>query len=298
MTRLRAQRRGAPAELPLRHALALGLLHGPAELLPISSSGHVTLVPWLAGWPYERLDPQLRKSFEVALHAGTAAGLLLSHRAVGELPLGREAPVGQRLAFLAASAAPPALAGYVLHGRIERRLGTPRIIAAGLLAGSLAMGLAEIRARRGRRAVREAAAADVRDGIALGLAQALALIPGVSRSGATFAAARARGFAPADAERLSLAAGLPVLGGATLLQGSKLLSRGLPARVRPAFATGASGALISTLLTPALLDAERRSRAALPACVYRSWLAAVVIKRSLTSTAARRGILGAFKARP
>lgn len=275
------------AELPLRHALALGLLHGPAELLPISSSGHVTLVPWLAGWPYERLDPQLRKSFEVALHAGTAAGLL-AVRPKGRVPL----------SFLAVAAAPPALAGYALHGRIEGRLGTPRSIAAGLLAGSLAMGLAEIRARRGHRAVREAATADVRDGIALGLAQALALIPGVSRSGATFAAARARGFAPADAERLSLAAGLPVLGGATLLQGSKLLSRGLPARVRPAFAAGAGGALISTLLTPALLDAERRSRAALPACVYRSGLAAIVIKRSLTSTAARRGILGAFKARP
>jgi undecaprenyl-diphosphatase len=295
------------AELPLRHALALGLLHGPAELLPISSSGHVTLLPWLSGWPYERLDPQLRKSFEVALHAGTAAGLLLGGECRGALAAGagkraqpHEAPSEgrtRRLAFLAAAAVPPAIAGYALHSRIERRFGTPLTIAAGLIAGSLTMALAEIRARR-LAVSRRAAAAGPRDGVALGLAQALALIPGVSRSGATFAAARARGFAPADAERLSLAAGLPVLGGATLLQGSKLLNRGLPARMRPAFAAGAGGALISTLLTPALLDAERRSRAALPACVYRSGLAAVVIKRSLTSTAAGKGILGAFKARP
>ena len=64
----------ARAALPLRHALALGLLHGPAELLPVSSSGHVTLVPWLLGWPYPELDPELRKAFEVALHAGTARG--------------------------------------------------------------------------------------------------------------------------------------------------------------------------------------------------------------------------------
>lgn len=283
-------------QLPLRHALALGLIHGPAELLPISSSGHVTLVPWLAGWPYERLDPQLRKSFEVALHAGTAAGLLFGP-ARPELGGGGAGGALRRLSFLATASAPPALAGYVLHERIERRLGTPRTIAAGLIAGSLAVGLAELHARR-RKSSRQAASADVRDGLVLGAAQALALMPGVSRSGATFAAARARGFAAADAERLSLSAGLPVLGGATLLQGSKLFKRGLPAHMRPAFAAGASGALISTLLTPTLLDAKRRSRAALPACVYRLGLAAVVIKRSLTSTAADRGILGAFKARP
>ena len=66
--------------LPIAQAVALGLLHGPAELLPISSSGHVTLVPWLLGWRYPRLDPELRKSFEVALHAGTAAALLVGLR--------------------------------------------------------------------------------------------------------------------------------------------------------------------------------------------------------------------------
>lgn len=272
--------------LPLRHALALGLLHGPAELLPISSSGHVTLVPWLAGWPYERLDGELRKSFEVALHAGTAAGLLLSRP-----------PSAGRLAFLAASAAPPALVGYALHGRIERRLGTPPTIAAGLIAGSLAMAGAELRARR-RGASRTATSAGVLDGIALGMAQALALMPGVSRGGATFAALRARGFAAADAERLSLAAGLPVLGGATLLQSAKLARRGLPERVRPAFATGACAAFASTLLTPLLLDAKRRSRAPLPAAAYRIALAGIVLKRSLTTTAAGAGILGKFRARP
>src|SRR5947209_20345278 len=65
---------------PLHEALALGALHGPAELLPISSSGHVAVVPWLLGWDYGRLDEELRKSFEVALHAGTAAALLITLR--------------------------------------------------------------------------------------------------------------------------------------------------------------------------------------------------------------------------
>ncbi|MGA7703869.1 MAG: undecaprenyl-diphosphate phosphatase, partial [Solirubrobacteraceae bacterium] len=66
---------GAP-KLTVSQAFGLGLLHGPSELLPISSSAHTALVPWLAHWRYGELDPNLRKSFEVALHAGTAVALL------------------------------------------------------------------------------------------------------------------------------------------------------------------------------------------------------------------------------
>lgn len=281
-----------PGELPLRHALALGLLHGPAELLPISSSAHVALIPWLAGWPYARLDPQLRKSFEVGLHAGTAAALLLRH------PLEDPGPAAPgRLPFLTAALLPPATAGYAFHGWIERRLGSPSTIAAGLIVGSLGMVWGEARARR-RDARRSAGDASAADGIALGAAQALALVPGVSRSGATFAAARARGFAAGDAERLSSGVGLPLLCGAALLQAVKQLARGLPAPLRPPLAVGAGGAFLSALLTPALLDSERRSKAVLPALLYRMGLAAVVIKKSLTSTADRGGILKATRAQP
>src|ERR1700716_4485301 len=66
--------------LDVIHAVVLGALHGPAELLPISSSGHVALGPWLLDWPHARLDPELRKAFEVALHAGTAAALVVALR--------------------------------------------------------------------------------------------------------------------------------------------------------------------------------------------------------------------------
>src|SRR5437764_11704730 len=79
--RRRLSKRDTAAAPRLTQALALGALHGPAELLPISSSGHVAVVPWLLGWDYDRLDPELRKSFEVALHAGTAAALLITLRA-------------------------------------------------------------------------------------------------------------------------------------------------------------------------------------------------------------------------
>ena len=88
---------GQPStELTIGQALALGALHGPAELLPISSSGHVALIPWLLGWDYDRLDGELRKSFEVALHAGTAAALLITlHSEV------REAARGMNLRLMA-----------------------------------------------------------------------------------------------------------------------------------------------------------------------------------------------------
>ncbi|HUB76571.1 MAG TPA: undecaprenyl-diphosphate phosphatase, partial [Solirubrobacteraceae bacterium] len=125
-------------QLDLRRAVALGLLHGPAELLPVSSSGHTALVPWLRGWSYDELDPAARKRFEVALHGGALAGLLLLAR--GELALG--ALLGRRVWLLAAATLPAALAGLALERPIERRLGKPASIAAGLLGGSAAMALA------------------------------------------------------------------------------------------------------------------------------------------------------------
>ena len=119
------------AALELRHAVALGVLHGPTELLPISSSAHTTLVPWLLGWPYADLDPELRKAFEVALHAGTAAALLVGLRA--EVAAAARGLDHRRAALILGSFVPPAIVGYTLERPIERRLGTPPTIAVGLL---------------------------------------------------------------------------------------------------------------------------------------------------------------------
>ncbi len=171
----------------MRQAVALGALHGPAELLPISSSGHIAAIPWLLRWRYGELDEELRKSFEVALHAGTAAALLITLR--GEVA---EAAVGldrRRLTLIALSFVPPALAGLAFERPIESRLGTPATVAAGLLAGSVLMAVAD-RSPQTRRH-EEAGAADA---LWLGIAQACALFPGVSRNGATLAAARLRRF--------------------------------------------------------------------------------------------------------
>jgi len=261
------------ARLRTRDALALGLLHGPAELLPISSSGHVAVVPWLCGWPYSRLDGELRKAFEVALHAGTAAALLVGLRdEVGEAARALDR---RRLQLVVLSFLPPAIVGYLLERPIEQRLGTPVTVAAGLAAGSLAMAAADTRSR-GTRRREDAGAADA---LCLGLAQACALIPGVSRNGATLAAARARGFARADASVLSRHCALPIILGATLLKGTRLARRGLPAGTACAFAVGIAASFATTLASVRIIRQVERDRSLLPYAVYRVGLAGLVCSR-------------------
>ncbi len=258
------------AGLPIREAIGLGALHGPAELLPISSSGHVALIPWLLRWRYEELDDELRKSFEVALHAGTAAALLITlHAEVGEAVRGLNA---RRTALIALSFIPPAVVGYTLERPIERHLGTPPTIAAGLFGGSAVMAWAD-RAPQLRRH-QDAGACDA---LWLGIAQACALIPGVSRNGATLAAARLRGFTREDANRLSRHVALPVIAGATLLKGIRLRSRGLPPRARLPFAAGAAASFASTLASTWLIRQVERDRSLLPYALYRGALGTVVL---------------------
>ncbi|MCW3027484.1 MAG: Bacitracin resistance protein BacA [Solirubrobacterales bacterium] len=263
------------ARLPLRHAIALGLAQGPTELLPVSSSGHTALIPWLFGWRYETLEPEWRKAFEVALHAGGGLALAIEMRqelskAIAELDR-------RRGVVIALSLAPPALAGLLLHSGIERRMGGPRSIAAALLAGAAAMALAD--ARPPQRRLEQAGPAD---GLVLGLAQALALIPGVSRSGATLTAARARGFGRRDAQTLSTQSALPVIVGASAVETLRTARHDLPAGARASLAGGAAAAFLSTLLSARLLRggrAVREGRALLPYALYRCALASVVLRR-------------------
>jgi undecaprenyl-diphosphatase len=259
------------AALSLRQALALGALHGPAELLPISSSGHVSAIPWLLGWNYETLDEELRKSFEVALHAGTAAALLITLR--DEVDDALRGLDRRRLTLIGLSFAPPAILGYALEREIERHLGTPPTVAAGLVAGAVLMALAD-RAPQ----TRHHEEAGPRDALWLGLAQACALIPGVSRNGATLAAARLQGFTREDANRLSRHAALPVIAGATLLKGVRLRRRGLEPGTGATLAAGAGASFASTLLSTWLIREVERDRSLLPYAAYRVALAAVMIR--------------------
>ncbi len=269
----------ADSALPLRHAVALGLLQGPAELLPISSSAHTTLLPWLAGWPYARLDGERRKSFEVALHAGAGVALAIHMRS----ELLREATHvdRRRVGVIALAVTPPALAGYALGPIVERTLGGPRSIAAGLAAGAVAMALADRMGAEQRPAgARTQEDAGPRDGLALGLAQAAALIPGISRNGATLTVARARGFGRKPAQGLSWHAGLPVIFGASALKAVRMRRTGVPREQLAALAVGGATAFLSTLASARLLRRQLRDGQALwPCSLYRLLVAALVISR-------------------
>jgi undecaprenyl-diphosphatase len=280
---------GSAPRIPLRHAVVLGLLQGPTELLPVSSSAHTALIPRLAGWPHAELDPELRNSIEVALHAGTAAALLIAMRREVAQTL-RELDA-RGLAGTALAIAPPALVGYLLERRIERRPNTPATIAAGLALGGVAMALADSGAQ-----TRTQAEARPRDWLLLGLAQSAALLPGVSRNGATLAVLRARGFTREDSQTLSWRVGLPVILGAAALKGCRLLQRGIPPRpsrrappgralAAPAAPPGralaapAAAAFLSTLVCAPSVSPGRRGRPLLPFSIYRFGLAASAVIR-------------------
>ena len=239
-------------------AFALGLLHGPAELLPVSSSAHAALLT-------QDLDPERRKELEVALHAGTLAALGLPRPS----------------AWLALATLPPAVAGALLEGPIERRLGTPDTVAAGLLVGGVAMALADAhgggtsltRSTDTRAAVEGRQGLTLSRAVGLGVAQAAALVPGVSRHGAALTALRLMGVARADAHAISREASKPVLLGATVLKGARVVARG---EGGGALVAAAAGSAISTRVAARAL-AGRGVRAPLwPFALYRAALAASV----------------------
>jgi len=258
--------------LSAAQAVALGTIQGPTELLPVSSSAHLTLTPWLRGWDWQHADPEARKSFDVAVHAGAAAALVVGqrHQIASEL---RQFDA-RRALVVALSFLPPAVVGYRWERTIERRLGGPRVTALGLLAGAAAMVAADRCP-----ATRGPGDAGAADGVALGIAQASALIPGVSRNGATLTAARLRSFTREQANLLSRTVALPVIVGAALLKGQRLRRRGVDPELRRSLATGAGAAFASTLASQRLIALVERDRALWPYAAYRAGLAALVLRR-------------------
>jgi undecaprenyl-diphosphatase len=258
--------------LTVGRAALLGAVQGPTELLPVSSSAHIALLPWLRRWEWRAADAEARKSFEVALHAGTAAALLIGQRRVIAAELA--AFDSRRAAVVVLSFVPPAIAGYGLERQIEGRLGGPGSIAAGLAAGAVAMVVADRRPQR--RGPGDATGAD---GLALGVAQATALIPGVSRNGATLTAARAREFTREHANLLSRTVALPVIVGATLLKAVRLRRRGVPPDLGRAIGAGVAAAFASTLASQRLISVVERDRALWPYAAYRIALATLIVAR-------------------
>lgn len=219
--------------MPILHAIVLGLVQGLSEFLPISSSGHLLLVPWAFGWN-DLDDASIKKAFDVALHLGTLVAVVGYYRrdVVGYVRDGvltvvrRDRPTtpqGRMAWLLVMASVPAALVGVALETWIDDTLGKPWIIAVSLVAFGLVLAWAD--RRRGARTFDEIS---LRDAAVIGAAQVLALNPGTSRSGISMSAAMARGLDRAAAARFSFLLSIPVTAGAVVVKVGGLVSDGIP----------------------------------------------------------------------
>ena len=223
--------------MPILHAIILGLVQGFSEFLPISSSGHLALVPWLFGWN-DFADvtngASIEKAFDTALHLGTLVAVLFYLRAdlVGYVregirivvsPQRADKQMGKRAWLFVASAIPAGIAGAIGEQWITDKLGTPVLIAVSLVV----FGLVLLWADR-QQGTRDVDTFTRKDALLIGLAQVLALNPGTSRSGITITAARKFGFSRDAAARVSFLMSVPVIGGAVLFSLVKLVRDGIP----------------------------------------------------------------------
>jgi undecaprenyl-diphosphatase len=213
-------------------AIVLGLVQGATEFAPVSSSGHLILVPWILGWAAIG-DADLQKTFDVALHMGTLIGALIYFRVdvsryaaawFRSVRARRLATPDERIAWaLFVGTIPGAIAGALFENVIQEKLGAPWLIAVMLVAFGLLLVFVDRRSRSDR----AFGTIGPKTGLLLGTAQALALQPGVSRSGVTITAARAMGLDRESAARFSFLLSLPIIAGAGAYKAVDLAQTGL-----------------------------------------------------------------------
>ena len=206
-------------------ALVLGAVQGLSEFLPVSSSAHLILIPWLLNWE----DPGL--AFDVALHLGTLLALLIYYRQtwiklVGSL-MNNDVASRRLLFLLIVASVPGAIIGLLLEKQAETVFRSPLLIASTMALLGVILWLVD-KLSRSQRKVSDFKAADA---LLIGLSQALAIVPGVSRSGATITMARALGIEREDAANFSFLMATPIIAGAGLLETRKLVAAGLHAPV-------------------------------------------------------------------
>ncbi len=216
--------------MPIFHAIVLGITQGLSEFLPISSSGHLRLVPWLFGWDDFAGRAGLEKTFDVALHLGTLLGAvayfwrdIVRYLRAAFTSSGRGTE-DRRLAWLlVVSSIPAAATGALFADAIEKKTGAIWLIATMLIVFGLLLAWAD--RRLGARPVEEIR---LRDALWMGASQAIALQPGVSRSGVTMSAGRLAGLSRDAAVRFSFLMSLPIIAGALLFKGADVAGAGLP----------------------------------------------------------------------
>ncbi|HEY7602146.1 MAG TPA: undecaprenyl-diphosphatase UppP [Methylomirabilota bacterium] len=256
------------------HAAVLGLVQGATEFLPISSSGHLILVPRLLGWPDQGL------AFDAAVHLGTVLALLcyfageLRRLAAGAWN-GR--PDDRRLAAaLALGSVPVGIAGFAFERVIETRLRSTTVVAVSTIVWALVLWLAD------RHAARGGGVHDLRDvgltrAVGVGLAQTLALIPGTSRSGITISAGLFAGLDRSTAARFAFLLGLPVTVAAGLLETAQIAADGLTAAMAGELAVGVGTSFLAGLAAISFLVSFLRTRTLLVFVVYRIVLGVLLL---------------------
>ena len=204
--------------MSILQSLVLGLLQGLTEFIPVSSSGHLVIVPWLLNWP----SPGL--TYDVMVHLGTLLAVVLYLRE-DIVSLARAWWISvrkrsidtteARLAWLVLiSMVPGVILGVLFNDVIEQFFSSPRIVAVFLLVTGLLLVVSEWLGRR----VRGLQEMTWRDALAIGVAQAVAIAPGLSRSGATIAAGLLRDLRRDDAARFSFLMSIPIIAGAAVMQ--------------------------------------------------------------------------------
>lgn len=278
--------------MPIFHAIVLGLVQGFSEFLPISSSGHLLLVPWLFGWD-DFDDESVKKTFDVALHLGTFVAVLGYFRKEvatyiregTKLVFSRQKPstVEGRLAwFFVLATLPAAAVGALFEDVIDSALGTPFIIAISLIFFGLLLGWADRLA--GRRKLEEFGAPDA---LKVGVAQVLALNPGTSRSGITITAARAVGFDRDASARISFVMSLPVIAGAVAVKSVGLFTGEVDSDLYIPMAVGVVTSAVAGLVAVWGTLRLVRTHSFMPFVIYR--VAAGVFVLVLIATGVRDG---------
>jgi undecaprenyl-diphosphatase len=259
-------------------SIILGILQGLTEFLPISSSAHLILLPWLVGWP------PLGLAFDIMVHTGTLGALLLYFRRdcldlfrqfffrFRKL-LGKRSPDTALGDAILVGTLPVLVVGGLLAGWIEHHLRTPVVTVVTLILFGIGLWAAD---RFGQKR-RSLDTLGVREGLLIGAAQALALVPGVSRAGITITTALGLGLKRADSARFAFLLALPAIALATL-KGLADLAFGA-AKTQPAASVLLLGIMVSFLsgfLCITFLLRFLQSRSFVPFALYRFWLAAFI----------------------
>jgi undecaprenyl-diphosphatase len=276
-------------------ALLLGIVQGLTEFLPISSSGHLVLVPWLQDYTFLENHEAFNKTFDVALHAGTmlaAIGYFRHEVVTFTVAFVRSVrrrsieSVDERIAWaIAIGTIPAVIAGGLGASFIEEHLGEPWMIGIQLIVFGALLAWADRLPQS-----REFDQVTIRDGWWIGVAQVLALAPGTSRSGITITAARYLGFDRDTAARVSFLLLIPAVAGATVYSAYEAIQEGLPDGVAGPIVVGTIASAISGYIAIAWLLRLVRTHSYRPFVLYRYFAGAAVLL--LIATGVRSATFG------